>query len=64
MNPERRMPGGEEGADEDTTAQPDVGSDRSVPAKDGGPGRAPEERRSRPLAIEEIEELEDDAPGG
>jgi hypothetical protein len=64
MNQEPRMPGGQEEADEDTTAPPDVGSDRAVPAKDGAPGRAPDERRSRPLAIEEIEDLEDDAPGG
>jgi hypothetical protein len=64
MNSEPRMPGGQEEADKDTTAQPDVSSDRTVPPKDGAPGRAPEERRSRPLAIEEIEEQEDDAPGG
>jgi hypothetical protein len=64
MSPERRMPGGEEEAAEDTTAQPNVGSDRAVPAKGGAPGGDHEKPRSRPLAIEEIEDLEDDAPGG
>ena len=51
-------------ADAETNAQPDVSADRGLPPNDAAQDRAPEERRSPPLTIKEIEELEDDAPGG
>jgi hypothetical protein len=54
----------EQGAEAETNAQPDVSADRGVPPKDAAPERASEEPRSPPLGIKEIEELEDDAPGG
>jgi hypothetical protein len=48
----------------ETTAEPDVSSDRRAPADAVTPGDAPAKARKAPLAIKEIEELEDDAPGG
>jgi hypothetical protein len=59
-------PNGERDKDalKETAAQPDVGSDRGTPAQIDEPGRAPDVRRRPPLEIKEIEELEDDAPGG
>ena len=62
MTPEANGERGKE--DVETDAQPDVSSDRGVPAKVAEPGRAPEKPRRPPLEIKEIEELEDDAPGG
>ena len=48
--------------DAESTQQPDVGSDRAAPAQ-GGDGARREPKRA-PMTIKEIEELEDDAPGG
>jgi hypothetical protein len=49
--------------DAESTQQPDVGSDRAAPAKDDDGSARPEPKR-QPMTIKEIEELEDDAPGG
>ena len=49
-------------ADGKPAAQPDVGEDRSAPAKD--PARANPAPPKPPLEIKDIEQLEDDAPGG
>ena len=48
--------------DAESTQQPDAGSDRAAPTQ-GGDDAPPEPKRP-PLTIKEIEELEDDAPGG
>jgi hypothetical protein len=48
----------------ETAAEPDVSSDRRVPADAVTPRDSPAKARKAPLAIKEIEELEDDAPGG
>lgn len=56
--------GKEASKDAETNAQPDVSADRGLPPKDAAQERAPEKRRSPALGIKEIEELEDDAPGG
>jgi len=48
--------------DAESTQQPDVGSDRAAPTK-GDDGARPEQKRP-PMTIKQIEELEDDAPGG
>jgi hypothetical protein len=48
--------------DAESTQQPDVGTDRAAPTKgDDGGGRDP---KRPPMTIKEIEQLEDDAPGG
>ena len=47
--------------DAESTQQPDVGSDRAAPTK-GDDAR--QEPKRPPMTIKEIEELEDDAPGG
>ena len=49
--------------DTESTQQPDVGSDRGAPTKGDDDGARPEPKRA-PMTIKEIEELEDDAPGG
>lgn len=54
----------DEDGDSETSAQPDVGADRGAPPNDARPGRAPREPRTTALPIKEIEQLEDDAPGG
>ena len=52
----------EDANDAESTQQPDVGSDRAAPGSgDDGARRAP---KRPPMTIKEIEELEDDAPGG
>jgi len=48
---------GERDATDQETAEPDVSADRKTPRDDA-------KARKPPLAIEEIEDLEDDAPGG
>ena len=48
--------------DAESTQQPDVGSDRAAPSK--GDDGAPRQPKRPPMTIKEIEELEDDAPGG
>ena len=48
--------------DAESTQQPDVRSDRAAPI--GDDDGAPREPKRPPMTIEEIEELEDDAPGG
>jgi hypothetical protein len=45
----------------ESTQQPDVGSDRAAPTKGDDARREP---KRPPMTIKEIEELEDDAPGG
>jgi hypothetical protein len=47
--------------DAESTQQPDVGSDRAAPVKGDDARR---ESKRPPMTIKEIEELEDDAPGG
>jgi hypothetical protein len=45
-------------------AKPDVDSDRRVPATDAEPEGSLDRVKSKPLGIERIEDLEDDAKGG
>ena len=52
---------GEQDAD---TAQPEVDSDRRAPPGGGSTEQSPPKPRKPPLDIKQIEELEDDAPGG
>ena len=52
----------DDASDAQSTQQPDVGSDRAVPTK--GDDDARREPKRAPMTIKEIEELEDDAPGG
>jgi hypothetical protein len=47
--------------DAESTQPPDVGSDRAAPTKGDDVRREP---KRPPMTIKEIEELEDDAPGG
>jgi hypothetical protein len=47
--------------DAESTQQPDAGSDRAAPTKGDDARREP---KQPPMTIQEIEELEDDAPGG
>ena len=49
--------------DAESTQQPDAGSDRAAPAKGDDDGARREPKRP-PMTIKEIEELEDDSPGG
>jgi hypothetical protein len=49
--------------DAESTQLPDVGSDRAAPAK-GDDDSVRREPKRPPMTIKEIEELEDDAPGG
>jgi len=51
-----KAPGDRDATDEET-AEPDVNADRRTPRDDA-------KARKPPLAIKEIEDLEDDAPGG
>jgi hypothetical protein len=46
----------------ESTQQPDANSDRAAPTK--GDDDARREPKRPPMTIKEIEELEDDAPGG
>jgi hypothetical protein len=64
MNPDQKVFDGSSDADGEPAAQPDVGADRSAPAENPGKGRAPQQPPKPPLEIKEIEQLEDDAPGG
>ncbi|MEO8017407.1 MAG: hypothetical protein ABI769_06315 [Pseudomonadota bacterium] len=48
----------------DPVAEPDVSSDRGAPSEVVSPGHARVENRKPPLDIKQIEEIEDDAPGG
>ena len=64
MNPEQKVLDETSDADGEPAAQPDVGTDRSAPGKDAGTGRAQQEPRRPPMEIKEIEQIEDDAPGG
>ena len=59
-----KVPGDRQDRDAETNAQPDADADRATPVKDVTPGQPAGERRSPPLAIKEIEDIEDDAPGG
>ena len=49
--------------DAESTQQPDAGSDRASPTKGDDDGARREPKRP-PMTIKQIEELEDDAPGG
>jgi hypothetical protein len=49
--------------DAESTQQPDARSDRTAPTEGDNDG-APREPKRPPMTIKEIEELEDDAPGG
>ena len=49
-------------ANDAESTQPDANSDRAAPTK--GDNDAPCEPKRPPMTIKEIEELEDDAPGG
>ena len=53
----------EDANDAESTQQPDVGSDRAAPAKGDEEGARRQPKRPS-MTIKEIEELEDDAPGG
>lgn len=53
----------EDANDAESTQQPDVGSDRAAPARGDEDGSRRQPGRP-PMTIKEIEELEDDAPGG
>lgn len=59
-----KVPGDREGGDTETAAQPDVSADRGAPRGDAEPGQPPADAKRPALPIKEIEELEDDAPGG
>jgi hypothetical protein len=48
--------------DAESTQQPDANSDRAAPTT--GDDDARSEPKRPPMTIKEIEELEDDAPGG
>jgi hypothetical protein len=63
MNPERNVPDDSSDADGKPAAQPDADADRSAPQGASG-ARPPEPQPKSPLEIKEIEQLEDDAPGG
>jgi hypothetical protein len=52
--PTLSVPGDRDGPNSETVTTPDVETDRKTPGKHG----------KRPLPIEDIETLEDDAPGG
>jgi hypothetical protein len=64
MSSEQKMFDESSDADGEPAAQPDVGTDRSAPKTDESGDRPPREPRKPPLEIKEIEQLEDDAPGG
>jgi hypothetical protein len=64
MNHEAKDGSGKEDRDSETAAQPDASADRGAPPSAARSGHAPREPRTPPLPIKEIEELEDDAPGG
>ena len=64
MNPEPKVFDESSDADGEPAAQPDVGADRSTPVEDPGKGPARKEPPAPPLEIKEIEQIEDDAPGG
>ena len=51
-------------ASTDSPAKPDVSSDRIVPSTDAEPEGSLDRVKSKPLGIEQIEDLEDDAKGG
>jgi hypothetical protein len=59
-----KLPGDRDDTDADTEAEPDVSSDRSAPSEAPSSGRAPLTSREPPLSIKQIEDIEDDAPGG
>jgi hypothetical protein len=52
----------DEANDAESTQQPDANSDRAAPTT--GDDAARFEPKRPPMTIKEIEELEDDAPGG
>jgi hypothetical protein len=64
MNPDQKPTAETSDADGKPAAQPDVGSDRSAPAEEAERGRVRHEPRTPPMEIKEIEQIEDDAPGG
>jgi hypothetical protein len=64
MSPDQKWFDESSDAEGKPAAQPDVSADRSVPAKDSSNGRARQQPPKPPLDIKEIENLEDDAPGG
>ena len=59
-----KAPGRRDDPSAETSAEPDVSSDRRVPPAESAPGEAPTKARNPPLPIKQIEDLEDDAPGG
>jgi hypothetical protein len=54
----------ESAGDPEQTQPPDVNADRLVPASDAPGKRGPDAAKKPPLAIRDIENLEDDAKGG
>ena len=59
-----KAPGNRDDSDAETAAEPEVSSDRNAPSENASPGRALPKSRKPPLSIKQIEEIEDDAPGG
>ena len=59
-----KAPGDRDDPSAETSAEPDVSSDRRVPPAESAPGERPTKARNPPLPIKQIEDLEDDAPGG
>jgi hypothetical protein len=64
MNAEQKVFGGSTDADGEPAAQPDAEADRNAPGKQSGTGDTRRETTEPPLGIKEIEQIEDDAPGG
>lgn len=64
MSAERKQLDESRDADGEPAAQPDADADRSAPGKGRGTGDARQQPRRPPMEIREIEQIEDDAPGG
>lgn len=64
MNPEQKVRDHSSDADGEPAAQPDADADRIAPVSDPGKNPARQEPPKPPLEIKEIEQIEDDAPGG
>jgi hypothetical protein len=64
MNPEQKVSDESSDADAKPAPQPDAETDRSAPLETPRKGGPVQEPRKPPLEIREIEQIEDDAPGG
>jgi hypothetical protein len=64
MNSVQKVPDEAGDAHGEPAAQPDVGADRHAPGKDVEVGGTRRDSSRPALNIKEIEQLEDDAPGG